>query len=147
MIKALINAYKWPDKPEYFAIKTATYGLMFFGVPNYGLRNEQLRSLVDGQANASLVNDLVLDNDMEPSTYLRRISNDFSRCCKDRYQVVSFYELERSPTVQVRRFDAPEEATADCLDTGAKRNASRNWPGDFDGHAAVCNKCRSQLRS
>ena len=79
----------------------ACCGLLFFGVPNLGLRNEQLQSLVYGQPNAKLVQALLVDRDSEPSDYLKRISDDFSNQCKGQYRVISFFETKHSPTVQV----------------------------------------------
>lgn len=77
-------------------------GLLFFGVPNHGLRNEQLLSLVNGQPNAALIRDLLVDQDTEPSTFLKRISSQFAESCKGQYPVISFYELKPSPIIQVR---------------------------------------------
>lgn len=79
----------------------ACYGLLLFGVPNLGLRNDQLESIVQGRPNQVLIRDLVVDDDSEPSPFLRRISDQFSECCKGQYQVISFYERQRSSTVQV----------------------------------------------
>ncbi|KAK1589962.1 ankyrin repeat-containing protein, partial [Colletotrichum navitas] len=80
----------------------ATFGLLFFGVPNLGLRNEQLRTLVRGQPNESLINDLLVDNDSEPPNCLKTLSDQFSETCRDYYQVVSFFERSLSPTIEVR---------------------------------------------
>ncbi|KAJ2985996.1 hypothetical protein NUW58_g5244 [Xylaria curta] len=94
--EALLQANK---KQHYDLSKTCT-GLLFFGVPNHGLRNDQLSSLVKGQPNGSLIRDLLVDRDTEPSTFLKRISGEFAESCRDRYLVVSFYELKPSPIIQ-----------------------------------------------
>ena len=83
-------------------LSKACYGLLFFGVPNHGLRSEQLKSIVQGQPNEALIRDLTVDDDSEPSTFLKRISDQFAECCRGRYQVISFFERQPSPTVQVR---------------------------------------------
>ena len=75
--------------------------MIFFGVPHLGLRNEQLKSIVQGQPNASLIHDLVVDPDSEPSNFLKRISEHFFEVCNGKYRVVNFYERETSPTVEV----------------------------------------------
>lgn len=81
---------------------TSTHGLMFFGVPNLGLRNEQLCQLVDGQPNKPFVESLVTDQDSEPSHYLTELRQKFLRTCKrQQFGIVSYYEREASPTVQV----------------------------------------------
>ena len=71
------------------------------------MRNEQLESIVEGQPNQVLIQSLVVDNDSEPSPFLKRISEQFSECCKGQYQVISFFEKKRSPTVQVRYVSRP----------------------------------------
>jgi hypothetical protein len=72
-------------------------------VPNLGLRNEQLRTLVQGQPNKTLINDLLVDDDSEPSTFLKRLAEQFSESCKGYYRVVTFFERALSPTIEVRR--------------------------------------------
>ncbi|KAK2026075.1 ankyrin repeat-containing protein, partial [Colletotrichum zoysiae] len=79
----------------------ATFGLLFFGVPNLGLRNEQLRTLVRGQPNEGLINDLLVDDDSEPSSYLKGLADQFSETCRDYYRVVSFFERSLSPTIEL----------------------------------------------
>lgn len=61
-----------------------------------------MKSIIQGQPNEALIRDLTVDNDSEPSTFLKRISNQFSECCKGQYQVIAFFERQLSPTVQVR---------------------------------------------
>ena len=75
--------------------------MLFFGVPHLGLRNEQLKSIVQGQPNESLISNLVVDLDSEPSAFLDRISAHFSELYRGKYRMVNFYERKESPTVQV----------------------------------------------
>lgn len=75
--------------------------MMFFGVPNLGLRNDQLRTLVKGQPNEALIECLLVDNDSEASHFLNRLGDQFSDICRGKYQVVSFYERMLSPTLEV----------------------------------------------
>ncbi|RSL78522.1 hypothetical protein CDV31_017262, partial [Fusarium ambrosium] len=80
--EALVEAWKKLDNPQKKAVREACSTLLLFGVPNLGLRQEQLRSIIKGRPNESLISDLVVDNDSEPSPFLRRISANFSECCK-----------------------------------------------------------------
>ena len=78
-------------------------GLIFFGVPNLGLRQSQLEALVAGQPNAVLIRDLVVDDDSEPSPYLKELSRkfiDYSRGLEPKLQIVSYYERRASPTIE-----------------------------------------------
>jgi hypothetical protein len=70
-------------------------------VPNLGLRNEQLRTLVHGQPNKALIESLLVDNDSEPSLFLKRMADQFSESCKGYYRVVTFFERALSPTLKV----------------------------------------------
>jgi hypothetical protein len=75
--------------------------MLFFGVPNLGLRYNQLRTIVKGQPNQALIDNLVVDNESEPSAFLRRIGDEFASVCKGRYKIVSFFERKYSAIVQV----------------------------------------------
>ncbi|RBA17497.1 hypothetical protein FPRO05_11212 [Fusarium proliferatum] len=82
-------------------LSKASYGLLFFGVPNLGLRNDQLRTLVRGQPNEALIHDLLVDSDSEPSAFLKRLADQFSESCKGHYKVVTFFERRLSPTLEL----------------------------------------------
>ncbi|RYO96491.1 hypothetical protein DL765_011580 [Monosporascus sp. GIB2] len=82
-------------------LSKASYGLLFFGVPNLGLRNHQLSTLVRGQPNEALIHDLLTDSDSEPSTFLKRLADQFSESCKGHYRVVTFFERTLSPTLEL----------------------------------------------
>ncbi|GAW12879.1 hypothetical protein ANO14919_022500 [Xylariales sp. No.14919] len=97
--EALVRAHQQPNNSSSLELCESSYGMVFFGVPNFGLRNIQLQSIVDGLPNQNLINTLVVDNDSEPSPYLRRLTKDFAGRCKEKYQVVSFFETKHSPTV------------------------------------------------
>ena len=73
-------------------------------MPNLGLRNEQLRTLVQGQPNQALVDSLVVDNDNEPTALLKRLTEQFAERCKGHYRVVTFFERLYSPTLEVRSY-------------------------------------------
>ena len=73
------------------------YGLLFFGVPNRGIRISQWLPMVDKQPNESLVRNL------EPeSSYLRDLKDKFfSAFCYPNSRVVSVYETKKSKTAKV----------------------------------------------
>lgn len=75
---------------------------MFFGVPNLGLRNDQLRSIVQARPTQRLIDDLVVDKEGVPSNYLKTLSFRFAKACKSQYKVVSFFENKESTTIEVR---------------------------------------------
>ncbi|KAI0164334.1 hypothetical protein GGR52DRAFT_585622 [Hypoxylon sp. FL1284] len=98
--EALVYAQKKYNNSAYRQLFQACSGLLFFGVPNFGLRSEQLETIVEGRPALNLIRDLVVDSDSMPSSYLKRISNDFSNCCQGQYRVVSFYETRLSSILQ-----------------------------------------------
>lgn len=97
--QALVRAIKSRDSdPAYLRLCEMTHGILFFGVPHLGLRNETLTDFVKGQPNRALVESLVVNQDSEPSSYLARITEDFGRYFYGQNNVVSFYERAYSPT-------------------------------------------------
>ncbi|RDW85549.1 hypothetical protein BP5796_03874 [Coleophoma crateriformis] len=57
----------------------SAFGLIFFGVPNLGLRHEQLRTMVGKKPNKKLVDDLITTNETEASTYLSELKQKFEQ--------------------------------------------------------------------
>ena len=103
MVQALSLAIQAQGDSEYTNIYKSCYALLLFGVPNLGMRNDQLRSIVKGQPNKRLINDLVIDKDCEPSSFLSSLSRRFADYCLNQgFEVISFYERSESPTVIVR---------------------------------------------
>lgn len=47
--------------------------MLFFGIPNLGLRNDELKTIVQGQPNQALIDDLTLINDFKSSVRFRVI--------------------------------------------------------------------------
>jgi triacylglycerol esterase/lipase EstA (alpha/beta hydrolase family) len=74
----------------------AVRAVIFFGVPHRGMQILHLRSMVDGQPNGTLVEDL-----RSESTYLRVLDDQFSGLAYQSIRVFSVFETKRSPTVQV----------------------------------------------
>ena len=103
--EALVLASEDQEDPQSADFLLSSCGLMFFGVPNLGLRNDQLATIVAGQANAQFVRNLLVDKDAEPSHYLEELSRKFMHCCKaqaPRFEIISYYERKESATIEVR---------------------------------------------
>ena len=94
---------KDPEHIDHHEVMLATSGLVLMGVPNLGLKHDQLRTVVNGKPNENFVTDLVTRRtDGQPSQYLARLTEDFARLCGLRQQswrIVSYYEMLRSPTI------------------------------------------------
>ena len=72
----------------------ATYGAMFFGVPNRGMDIESLRPMVSRQPNESFLINLGRDSELlSMKSEIFRKSFNFEASV-----VLSFYETEYSPT-------------------------------------------------
>jgi hypothetical protein len=126
MAQALSLAMQGQTDPDNFNIYKSCYALLFFGVPNLGLRNDQLRSMVKGQPNERLINDLVVDKDSEPSPFLSGLSRRFADCCKNQgYKVISFYERRESPTLMVRSHKVESHKHTDR--SSIKQSSNGTW--------------------
>ena len=85
-------------------LTTVTYGLVFMGVPNLGLKHNQLETVVKGRPNEGFVKDLLVRSDGEASQFLSYLASEFSSLDRRRrlpFEIVSYYETVRSPTVIV----------------------------------------------
>jgi hypothetical protein len=79
------------------------YALILFGVPNQGLRNEQLKAMVAGQPNEQLVRDLIVDSDSEASPYLKSLNQRFLDGFKSRdLHILCYFERKLSKTIEVK---------------------------------------------
>lgn len=82
----------------------ATCGLVFFGVPNQGMRHDQLMTVVRGQPNEDFIRDLLVRHDGEASQFLRNMAREFKRLCRQQeppWNIISYYERLRSSTIEV----------------------------------------------
>ncbi|KAI1738194.1 hypothetical protein F4680DRAFT_450273 [Xylaria scruposa] len=97
--QALVHAHiKKTPRDELF-LKTC-YGFLFFGVPNRGLRNENLEIILGHSPTTQLVTDLVVDSDAEVKPYLKALGDSFINLFRDKgLDIVAFYEQYKSPTV------------------------------------------------
>jgi hypothetical protein len=85
-------------------VMTVTYGLVFMGVPNLGLKHNQLETVVNGRHNEGFVRDLLVRSDGEASQFLSYLTSEFSDLDRRRnlpFEIVSYYETVSSPTVVV----------------------------------------------
>jgi len=76
--------------------------LVFFGVPNLGLKLGKLEEITAGQLNNYLIRDLEMDNESEPTPYLEELKEKFIDCCKiqePEFRIVSYYEQKRTRTL------------------------------------------------
>lgn len=94
----------------------SSYGLVFFGVPNLGLRNEPLREVVAGQLNWQLIHDLQVDDEAEPTPYLRELAKKFIDCSeaqKPSFKITAYYEQRK--TVPAKVSNVSSLAHMNCL--------------------------------
>jgi hypothetical protein len=76
-------------------------GILFFGVPNQGIRIEHWLPMVNGRPNENLVRNLGPD-----STYLRDLHFDFRTAFSFSDSVIVYiYETERTRVAKVRSLD------------------------------------------
>jgi hypothetical protein len=104
--EALVMASKATEAKhkKLLEVTTMTYGLVFMGVPNLGLKHNQLETIVKGQRNEMFVRDLLVRSDGEASQYLSYLTSEFSDLDRRRrlpFEIVSYYETVSSPTVVV----------------------------------------------
>jgi hypothetical protein len=85
-------------------------GVIFFGVPNQGIRFEELRHMVEGKRSAEFVHSLLPDNDTEMSAILDALNTDFSRCAgkfrhstKGGLNILCYYEKDETRVSEVRQ--------------------------------------------
>jgi hypothetical protein len=104
--EALVMSSKVVDakQKKLLEVMTVTYGLVFMGVPNLGLKHNQLETVVKGRPNEGFVRDLLIRSDGEASQFLSYLTNEFSDLDRRRslpFEIVSYYETVSSPTVVV----------------------------------------------
>jgi hypothetical protein len=91
-----------PKQKEWLDVMKVTYGLVFMGVPNLGLRHTQLETVVRGQANEAFIRDLLVKSDGEASQFLKHLTRDFADLDRRRslpFDIISYYETVSSPTI------------------------------------------------
>lgn len=80
----------------------ACYGLVFFDVPNLGLRYEALLTMVESQDSRQLIEALVTDKNSKATPLLMELGKKFFKCCEAQdFRIISFYERLKSVTLKV----------------------------------------------
>lgn len=83
-----------PHHRELHDVVMATYGLVLMGVPNLGLRHDQLMTVVKGRSNEAFIRDLRVDSTGEPSQFLSSLTAEFSyldKHCQPPFEIISYY--------------------------------------------------------
>lgn len=94
-MQALVEASEGSD--EDLAVFRSCYAVLLFAVPNRGLDNSSLISMVKGQPNEDLVRNL-----SGTSRFLRLLHQRFNKCFTlDDSKIICVYETEKTPTVEV----------------------------------------------
>jgi hypothetical protein len=152
--EALVMSSKVTDvkQKKLLEVMTVTYGLIFMGVPNLGLKHNQLETVVKGRRNERFVRDLLVNSDGEASQILSHLTNEFSDLDKRRslpFEIVSYYETVSSPTVVVsvtrRTLVQTSCRSTDCPAAGLGWWPFRNQRAKrAHGHQDVCRTYRAQ---
>jgi hypothetical protein len=152
--EALVMSSKLTDvkQKKLLEVMTVAYGLIFMGVPNLGLKHNQLETVVKGRRNERFIRDLLVNSDGEASQILSHLTNEFSDLDKRRslpFEIVSYYETVSSPTVVVsvprRTLMQISCKFTDCPAVGLGWWPFRNrWAKRTHGHQDVCRTYRAQ---
>jgi hypothetical protein len=142
--EALVMSSKATDAKhkKLLDVMSVTYGLVFMGVPNLGLKHNQLETVVKGRRNEGFVRDLLVRSDGEASQFLSHLTREFSDLDKRRslpFEIISYYETLSSPTVVVsvpcRILMRLSPGFTDCCATGLRRRPFRDYRAEgVHGH-------------
>ncbi|KAI1207870.1 uncharacterized protein F4807DRAFT_462313 [Annulohypoxylon truncatum] len=102
--QALVQATGHTDD-KYKMFLEASYGFLFFGVPNRGLRHEELETILGyHDSMGQLVNDIVVNSDTEMKTSLRLLGGNFMDFCETKkLDITAFYERRATFIVEPDR--------------------------------------------
>lgn len=96
-LQALVKAAQSDGDSENGFVFNSCHALLLFGVPNKGLEGTSLRSMVKGQPNAKLIENLEGSSD-----FLRLLHELWESLKPQNAKIVSIYETKPTPTVLVR---------------------------------------------
>lgn len=96
-LQALVKAAQSDDDSENRFVFNSCHALLLFGVPNKGLEGANLRSMVKGQPNTKLIENLEGSSD-----FLRHLHELWESFGPRGARIVSIYETKPTPTVLVR---------------------------------------------
>lgn len=111
----------------------AVQAVIFFGVPHGGMTISHLQSMVGGQPNRTLVDDL-----RPESTYLRVLDEQFSGLANQSLRIFSVFETKRSPTVQVLFLLFSPLTQSEKIIATCGRELAERW--------TIRNPCHERLR-
>jgi hypothetical protein len=80
--KALINVVYSKDYEHYQDVLENCCSVIFFGVPNQGIKFDELMNMVQGKRSERFVRELLPDNDSEESPLLSGLNMSFGYCAK-----------------------------------------------------------------
>ena len=94
--EAMVKLDKRSDK-QYSALLRLFAGAVFFGVPNLGMEQSYFLSIVDGNPNEALVDDIARDSNYLSQLNKKSLDGSF----QSRFKCFWAYETSKSPTVMV----------------------------------------------
>ena len=101
------------DNQEYYHdVFRSCYSVIFCGVPNLGIRFEELVNTVKDKQSETFVRQLSPDEDTDPSSVLSELNRDFARVERLRngksLHVLCCFETERTLILEVSKWSQPE---------------------------------------
>lgn len=93
------------DHPSYKDVLENCYSVIFFGVPNSGIRFEELITVVKGKRSHNFVSGLLSDEDTDAPEILSALSRSFGNIV-DRFpdkglDILCYYETKKTQTIRV----------------------------------------------
>ena len=107
--QALINIADHQEYAPYRDILRNCCGVIFCGVPNQGIRFEELMEMAEGQRGRTFIRSLLLDEDSEISMDLSTLNNGFGRVTRvfgnvGDLNVLCYYETKKTLLQQVSEY-------------------------------------------
>ena len=98
------------DDQEYYQdISRSCYDVIFCGVPNFGIRFEELVNIVKDKRSEALIHQLLPDEDTDPSDILSALNRDFARAERlrndKRLNILCYFKTERTLISEVSKWN------------------------------------------
>ncbi|KAI1389504.1 uncharacterized protein F4822DRAFT_427853 [Hypoxylon trugodes] len=133
---------------EHSQLSAATYGALFFGVPNLGMKQRHLLTIVKNYPAEELVANLA-----EGSEMLTNLNADFEKhFARADSEIFSFYESEQSPILELRdgrpfnsgmsELLVNRESAVRCRHQDYERKRNHELPRN---HSNIVKFCRSDI--
>ena len=95
------------DKDYYQDISQSCYNVIFCGVPNLGIRFEELVNIVKNKRSKTFIRELLPDENTDSFNILSGLNRDFARAerlrNKRRLNVLCYFETERTLISEVSK--------------------------------------------